>query len=81
VNDVDAGGYAASRYPVGELALLPGKQRNPRGTRSLTLSSLSTVHRGWVDGLPQLLVADETEFDKAAVDKTVQFPGDALGRV
>ena len=67
VNDVDAGGYAASRYPVGELALLPGKQRNPRGTRSLTLSSLSTVHRGWVDGLPPLLVADETEFDKAAV--------------
>jgi len=36
--------------PIGELALLPGKQRNPRGTRSLTLSSLSTVHRGWVDG-------------------------------
>lgn len=53
--------------PVGELALLPGKQRNPRGTRSLTLSSLSTVHRGWVDGLPPLLVADGTEFDKAAV--------------
>ena len=53
--------------PVGELALLPGKQRNPRGTRCLTLSSLSTVHRGWVDGLPPLLVADGTEFDKAAV--------------
>jgi hypothetical protein len=49
------------------LALLPGKQRNPRGTRSLTLSSLSTVHRGWVDGLPPLLLADGTEFDKAAV--------------
>ncbi len=53
--------------PVGELALLPGKQRNPRGTQSLTQSTLSTVHRGWVDGLPPLLVADGTEFDKAAV--------------
>ena len=52
--------------PVGELVLLPGKQRNPRGTRSLTLSTLSTVHRGWVDGLPPLLLADGTEFDKAA---------------
>lgn len=25
------------------------------------------VHRGWVDGLPPPLLADGTEFDKAAV--------------
>jgi integrase len=53
--------------PLGELKLLPAAYANPHGRRTLTEGHFGARHREWIDGLPPLLRADGTEFDKARV--------------
>ena len=55
------------RTPVGDLKLLPTDRRNPIGDRAITAFSLAFHHRTWVNRVPPLSTADDTEFDKAGV--------------
>jgi len=53
--------------PVGELTLLPTDRRNPDGRQAITAFSLAFAHRAWIDRLPVLRTADQTEFDKRKI--------------
>ena len=53
--------------PLGELKLLPAAYANPHGRRPIAEGVFGGRHRDWVDGLPPLLRADGTEFDKTRV--------------
>jgi integrase len=53
--------------PAGELRLLPTVLANPDGRKGIRTESLSERHRTWVDGLPPLLRADGSEYDKAKI--------------
>jgi integrase len=53
--------------PLGELKLLPAAYANPHGRRAIAENHFGARHREWVGGLPPLLRADGTEFDKARV--------------
>ena len=53
--------------PLGELKLLPAAYANPHGRRAIAEGHFGARHREWVDGLPPLLRADGTEFDKTRV--------------
>lgn len=53
--------------PIGELKLLPSAYSNPHGRRAIAEGVFGGRHRDWVDGLPPLLRADGTEFDKTRV--------------
>ena len=55
------------RTPAGELRLLPTVLANPDGRKGIRTESLSERHRTWVDGLPPLLRADGSEYDKAKI--------------
>ncbi|MFB7236754.1 tyrosine-type recombinase/integrase [Streptomyces sp. NPDC056269] len=53
--------------PVKELKLVPSPRSNPMGTRSLSDENVSEKHRYWVRSLPDLRLADGTEFDRERV--------------
>ncbi len=53
--------------PLGELKLLPAAYANPHGRRAISEGHFGARHREWADGLPPLLRADGTEFDKTRV--------------
>ena len=53
--------------PIATLKLLPAAWRNPNGTRAITVETLSTRHRRWVDALPVLRTDNGAEFDKAKI--------------
>ena len=55
------------RTPAAELKLLPTSFANPGGRKGIRTESLSERHRTWVDGLPPLLRADGSEYDKAKI--------------
>jgi integrase len=55
------------RTPAAELKLLPTVFANPDGRKGIRTESLSERHRTWVDGLPPLLRADGSEYDKAKI--------------
>jgi integrase len=62
--------YVRERFtdaPVAELTLIPRVTRNPLGRRPISLSTLTDVHRRWVDALPALQGSDGLEFDRSAV--------------
>jgi integrase len=54
--------------PISELVLLPTSIRNPRGTRSVALGTVTDRHSEWVASMPPLLMEDsKTEFDRSKV--------------
>ena len=53
--------------PAAELKLLPTVFANPGGRKGIRTESLSERHRTWVDGLPPLLRADGSAYDKAKI--------------
>jgi hypothetical protein len=53
--------------PLSELKLLPAAYANPHGRRAITEGHFGARHREWIGGVPPLLRADSTEFDKARV--------------
>ncbi len=53
--------------PLSELKLFPAAYANPHGRRAITEGHFGQRHRSWVGGLPPLLRADGTEFDKERV--------------
>ena len=55
------------RTPVSDLKLLPTDRRNPNGEPAITAFSLAFHHRAWVNRMPPLSTADDTEFDKARI--------------
>ncbi|MFE0695678.1 tyrosine-type recombinase/integrase [Streptomyces sp. NPDC058869] len=62
--------WTRARYPntpVKDLVLVPTPRSNPMGTRSLSDQNVSEKHRQWVRSLPDLRLADGTEFDKDRV--------------
>jgi hypothetical protein len=52
---------------LAELKLLPAAYANPHGQRPIAEGHFGSRHREWIAGLPPLLRADGTEFDKARV--------------
>ncbi|GAA1614181.1 tyrosine-type recombinase/integrase [Catellatospora bangladeshensis] len=60
--------------PVGELKLLPSTRNNPHGHRPISPANVSSMHRRWIMGLPQVTVATETTSDGKAV--VVSLPYD-----
>jgi integrase len=62
--------YVRERFPdapVAALTLIPRVTRNPLGRRPISLSTLTDVHRRWVDALPALPGSDGLEFDRTAI--------------
>jgi integrase len=46
------------------LALLPAKSRNPHGGKPINATTLSEVHRTWIDSLPPPTLLDGTAFPR-----------------
>ena len=44
------------------LMLLPATSTNPEGTKPLRATSLTNLHRGWVDQLPKFTLSDDGIF-------------------
>ncbi|MFE1556710.1 tyrosine-type recombinase/integrase [Streptomyces sp. NPDC058734] len=54
--------------PLSELVLLPASIRNPRGTRSGAMGTVSDWHSKWVASMPPILLEDgKTEFDRSKI--------------
>lgn len=59
-----------ARYPdtsINTLKLLPALLHNPDGSKTIRGYNLAGVHRGWINGLPELRTAAGAEFDKQRV--------------
>lgn len=66
-----------SRYPhtpAADLKLLPSPVRNPAGTRSISCDTVSSRHRTWVNGLPEITAPTLVEQNGRTV--TMQRPFD-----
>ncbi|MGH3791273.1 MAG: tyrosine-type recombinase/integrase, partial [Pseudonocardiaceae bacterium] len=59
--------------PEEGLALLPAATRNPDGRRPMSERWLTTQHRRWVDGLPDLVAPIVVEVDGRTVTRTLPF--------
>ncbi|MFJ1648246.1 hypothetical protein [Streptomyces sp. NPDC088258] len=54
--------------PLSELVLFPSSIRNPRGTRSVTMGTVTERHSEWVAAMPPILLDDgKSEFDRSKV--------------
>ena len=50
-----------------QLVLLSAAARNPHGHRALRATTLTNIHRSWVDSLPQLTLDEGTSFPRTGV--------------
>ncbi|MCX5115247.1 site-specific integrase [Streptomyces sp. NBC_00378] len=59
--------------PVKDLSLFPSPVTNPDGSKPISVGWVSTLHRNWVDSLPDLLVPIVVEEDGERVTRMLPF--------
>ncbi|MEV7115213.1 tyrosine-type recombinase/integrase [Streptomyces anulatus] len=59
--------------PVKDLSLFPSRLTNPDGSKPISTGWVSTIHRNWVDSLPDLIVPIEVEENGECVTKMLPF--------
>jgi hypothetical protein len=67
---------AQSSFPdkhISELKLLPTLMKNPHGAKAITSGWISTAHRKWVHGLPDILVPVTLTQDRRQVTTALPF--------
>jgi integrase len=66
-----------ARYPntpTDQLTLLPAPTRNPDGRRAITNDWVTTRHRQWINGLPELTAPAAVEVGGHTVTRNLPFP-------